>query len=250
MPELIWTTLALPGVHWVILISLISGLVYGFAGFGSALIFMPVATRILPPEVAIGAFSLSALASLFTVVPGAWNVANRPSALRMIGAAIVATPLGIWLLRVAETDAIRIAISLIVLITLLALISGWRRPTRAGHRAELCIGAAAGVTGGATGLNGPVVILFNMSSGMAAAQVRANTAVFLTISSLTFLPQLWAQGLMTLDTLTLGAILLPAYGLGTWVGGYVFRPGYETVYRRVAYVIIAASGLAGLPIWG
>ena len=249
MPEAIPAALALPGVHWVVLVSLLAGLVYGFAGFGSALIFMPVATRLLPPEVAIGAFSLSALASLFTVVPGAWAVANRPAAVRMIAAAVLATPLGILLLRVADTDAIRLGISFIVLVTLVALMSGWRMRAAPGPVSQAGIGAASGITGGATGLNGPVVILFNMGAGMAAAQVRANTAVFLTISSLTFLPQLWAQGMLSSSTLVLGLLLLPAYGLGTWMGTRVFRPGLERVYRAVAYAIIAAAGLAGLPIW-
>ena len=66
---------------------------------------MPVATRVVPPEVAVGAFSLSALASLFTVVPGAWRVADRPSVIRMIaGGGAGQRPFGVWLLRVAETD--------------------------------------------------------------------------------------------------------------------------------------------------
>jgi hypothetical protein len=36
-----------PGLPFVCLVSLIAGLVYGFAGFGSALIFMPLATLFL-----------------------------------------------------------------------------------------------------------------------------------------------------------------------------------------------------------
>ena len=139
---------------------------------------------------------------------------------------------------------------MIVLVTLLALLSGWRLRAAPGPWSQAGIGAAAGVTGGATGLNGPVVILFNMSGGMSAEQVRGNTAVFLTISSLTFLPQLWAQGVLSLSTVVLGLLLLPAYGLGTWAGAQLFRPGREVVYRAMAYMIIAAAGVAGLPIWG
>ncbi|MEM8879467.1 MAG: sulfite exporter TauE/SafE family protein [Pseudomonadota bacterium] len=249
MPEAVLAALSLPGTAWVFGVTLIAGVVYGFAGFGSALIFMPVATRVLPPEVAIGAFSLSALASLFTVVPGAWLVADRPAALRMIAAAIIATPLGVWLLRVAETDAIRLAISIVVLVTLAALIAGWRFRMRPGRMAQAGVGLASGVTGGATGLNGPVVILFNFGAGLPAAQVRANTAVFLTISSLSFLPQLWVQGMLGPATAVLGLLLLPIYGLGTWIGARAFRPGREAIYRWIAYAIIAAAGFVGLPIW-
>ncbi|MEM9320873.1 MAG: sulfite exporter TauE/SafE family protein [Pseudomonadota bacterium] len=249
MPEAVQAALALPGVGWVFAVTVLAGLVYGFAGFGSALIFIPVAARFLPPEIAIGAFSLSALASLATVVPGAWRVADRASTVRMIVAAVVATPLGVWLLRVADSDAIRLVISILVLVTLAALIAGWRFRVAPGAAAQCAVGAAGGLTGGATGLNGPVVILFNFGAGLSASKVRANTAVYLTISSLTFLPQLWAQGLLTPTTLVLGFLLLPVYGLGTWLGAHAFQPGRERVYRTVAYLIIGCAGLAGLPIW-
>ncbi|MBF9031366.1 TSUP family transporter [Rhodobacterales bacterium HKCCE3408] len=249
MPDGLTAALALPGLPLVVLVSFVAGVVYGFAGFGSALIFMPVAARVLPPEMAIGAFSLSALASLFTVVPGAWAVADRRAVLQMLIAALIATPLGIWLLRVADPEPIRTAMSVIVLVTLAALIAGWRFPVAPGWRARSGIGALAGLSGGATGLNGPAVILFNMGQGVAASAVRANSAVFLTISSLTFVPQLWLQGLVDGATVWLGIGLLLPYAAGTALGTRAFRPGRERIYRGTAYIIIAAAGLLGLPIW-
>jgi uncharacterized membrane protein YfcA len=93
MPDALAAVLADPGLPFVCLVSLIAGLVYGFAGFGSALIFMPLATLFIAPATAVAAFSMSALASLVTVVPGAWKVADRPAVLTMIGGAILFTPL-------------------------------------------------------------------------------------------------------------------------------------------------------------
>jgi preprotein translocase SecF subunit len=93
MPDALAAVLADPGLPFVCLVSLIAGLVYGFAGFGSALIFMPLATLFIAPATAVAAFAMSALASLVTVVPGAWKVADRPAVLTMIGAPSCLRPL-------------------------------------------------------------------------------------------------------------------------------------------------------------
>jgi uncharacterized membrane protein YfcA len=76
MPDALAVVLSEPGLPYVCLVSLVAGLVYGFAGFGSALIFMPLATLFVSPPVAVAAFSMSAMASLVTVLPGAWKAAD------------------------------------------------------------------------------------------------------------------------------------------------------------------------------
>ena len=48
----------------------------------------------------------------------------------------------------------------------------------------------------------------------------------------------------------LGIMVAIPYAMGTTLGGMLFRPGYERVYRGVAYAIIAISAIRGLPIWG
>ena len=53
----------------VLALTFVCGVIYGFAGFGAALVYLPIATMFLPPAMAIAAFSVSALSSLFTLVP-------------------------------------------------------------------------------------------------------------------------------------------------------------------------------------
>lgn len=249
MPDPLAAVLAVDGLGIIAATVLIAGVVYGFAGFGSALIVLPVMSRYVAPEVAIAAFSLSALASFVTVVPGAWRQADRPATLQILLASLLTTPIGILALRAFPEETIRWGISGLALVTLAALIAGWRVSLPPGPLPRLAIGGAAGLAGGATGLHGPVVILFNLASGLRAETVRANTAVFLTITSLTMLPQLWAQGLLRTEALGLGAALLVLYAVGTALGTRLFRPGYETLYRSVAYTLIGVAALSGLPLW-
>ena len=249
MQDLVLQTLALPGLWAVLMAVALAGLVYGFAGFGAALIFTPIAVAVIPPEMAIAAFSLSALVSLFTVVPGAVVDANLRVTLIMIGAAILAAPLGVYALRVADTDVVRWVVAVIVLGTLAALLRGWRFQTAPSMGGRAAIGAGAGVMGGMTGLNGPIVILFQLAGGDSARVARANLIIFLTVTSISFLPQLWVQGLLTVEALYLGILMMPVYAVTTWLGKILFSPGREDIYRSVAYVIIGLSGLMALPIW-
>ncbi|MFT5344130.1 MAG: putative membrane protein YfcA, partial [Paracoccaceae bacterium] len=97
--QLLAQTLATPGLIWIVLMTLLAGLVYGFAGFDADLVFMPVVTAIIPVELAVAAFSVSALASFVSLVPRAWKQADRPAVGMMIVCAALALPVGIYILR-------------------------------------------------------------------------------------------------------------------------------------------------------
>lgn len=227
----------------------VAGVVYGFAGFGAALIAIPVLSAVTTPVEAVGALSLTALASLVTVVPGAWGAADRAATGWMLAAAMATLPAGIWVLRAGDPDAIRWLVALVTLGTVAALASGWRRRPGGGRGARLGVGAATGIVGGATGLSGPVVILFQLSGAEPVARTWATIVLFLSFYSLLTLPALWIGGVLTADTATLGAILFGPYLVATWLGQRLFGLASEALYRRVAYVMVACAGIVALPVW-
>ncbi|WP_299040978.1 sulfite exporter TauE/SafE family protein [uncultured Tateyamaria sp.] len=250
MGHLIAETLALPGLVWVVAITVAAGVVYGFAGFGAALVFMPVATAFVPVEMAIAAFGVTALASLVSVVPRAWGQADRPNVVLMIGVATLALPLGIAVLKANDVTTMRWAVLGVTTITLIALMMGWRyraAPTRA---ARVGVAAATGVVGGATGLVGPIMVLFQLGGQDGVARARANTLVFLTLTGLLTVPLMAMHGLLTAEAVVMGCMLIVPYGIASRIGQALFDPEQQALYRRVAYVIIAVAILMGLPVYG
>lgn len=241
--------MGVPGLWWILLTCLVAGIVYGFAGFGAALVFMPVATIFVSVELAIAAFALSALSSLVTVVPGAWAVAERRAVVLMIVVATCAIPLGLWILRTNDVTVMRWAVLGVTAATLVALVAGWRYQARPSVAARMGVAGATGVVGGATGLVGPIMVLFQLSGQDSIERSRANTACFLTLTSLLTLPLMWLQGMIGPEALVLGAAMLLPYGLGGWLGKQAFNPDLERLYRRVAYGIVFVAILLGLPIW-
>ena len=250
VPEALQAALETPGLLYLILAGTVAGTVYGFAGFGAALIYMPVAVAFVDPVTAVAALALSALGSMVTVVPQAWQQADRRATLIMLGAAIVTMPFGIWVLRTGDPTWLRFAVSIIVAGTLVLLLTGWRYTQTPGPRSWVAVGSGVGFLGGATGLNGPIVILFQLSGQDSVERTRANTIIVLTMSGFAVLPLMWLQGVLTPERLWIGAFLLLPYALGGYTGRRLFNPDYAVLYRTVAYIIIGVAAVIGLPIWG
>lgn len=248
MPEGLAAALAQPGLVWLATAILAAGLVYGFTGFGSALVFLPVAAAILPPEDAVAAFAVTALGSLVTMLPRTWPQADRRATAWMILAAIAAMPAGVWVLTRMDPVPLRWAICGVVAVTLAAVAAGWRLRLGSGPGPRLALGGLAGLVGGATGLIGPVVILTTLASGDGAGRMRANLASFLTVLNAALLPMLALQGALGPAALWTGAVLLPVYMAGNVAGAALFRPGAERLYRGLAYAVVAAALVAGLPL--
>lgn len=249
LPDGLALALATPGLGFLLGAAALAGLVYGFAGFGSALIFIPLANALVGPILAVPAFQACAVISLVTVVPKAARQADLPAVALLVGTSLLAAPLGIWWLATVPGNILQWVASGIVGGTLGLLILGWRYQVTPSRAVQALVGAGAGVMGGATGLNGPLVILFQLGGPDEAAKVRANMVMFLTLNSLFVLPLMAWNGVLTGQALWLGALLIAPYGGASLIGQALFTPARQGIYRRVAYGMIALSVVLGLPIW-
>jgi len=249
MPETLAGALAVPSLVWIALSAFAAGITYGFAGFGAALVYMPLATVFLPPTLAIATLALIAVSSLVTLVPRAWRRVDKVAVVSMIGVAFLTIPVGVAVLRVVDPLALRWIVVGIAAATLAALLFGWRRTGPDSTQARLTVAGAAGFFGGAVGLNGPLLVLFHLSGSGTAEETRANTIVFLSVTGFAVLPVLALHGLVDASVIALGLLLSVPYGLGSLIGQALFRPGQEVLYRQVAYAIIAVSIVLGVPIW-
>lgn len=249
MAETFGQALATPGLGWLILAIAVAGIVRGFTGFGTALVFVPVATVFIDPRQVIAVIALTGIASNAVVLPRAWRQGSRAEVGLLVGAALVTVPLGFALLDLLDRITVRWAIAGIATVLLAALVSGWRHERAISGPGLLAIGAAAGVVGGLTGLTGPVVILFYLSGQAVAQSVRANTILFLAALDVALLGNLLLRGEVTLALLALALILALPYATTSLIGQALFDPARERLYRWSAYGVIALAVVSGLPLW-
>lgn len=246
MPEFLAQALALPGLGWLIAIAFTAGLVRGFAGFGTALIFLPVAAQIIDPVWAVTVLIVMDLAGPAPAIPRALQDGHPKDLARLVAGMTLALPLGLAALFVVDAIVFKLAVSVISLVMLAVLVGGWRYHGVVTPRVVWATGGASGLLGGAAGIPGPPVILLYMASAHAPRVIRANTTVFLFCFDLVMLAAFWGTGRLLGMPLALGLIAMLPNLVGNVIGGAIFNPAREKIYRRVAYAIIAGSSLSGL----
>ena len=248
MPDFIGQSPA--GLAVLFFAAFLGGIVRGFSGFGTALIFLPIATPYLGP---FGALIGLTIMDIFGPLPNlrqAWREVDRGDLTRLVVGCTLILPVGLWVLTQVNADVFRYAVSLLALAMLAILILGLRYHGAVSRAMVAGIGGAAGFLGGVAGLPGPAVILFYMSRPLPVAVIRATILLFLFAFDFLLLGYMTGMGRITWAAVLLGFVLAIPNLIGNWLGGRLFRPEYEHLYRAAAYVAIAAAALSGLPLWG
>ena len=249
MPEALATALETEGLIWLVVAVCIAGLVRGFAGFGSAMIIMPVASSVLSPVQAVMFLIAVELLGPLPNFPAAWREgAPRDVGVLMLGA-VLALPVGIWCLAHVPPEPFGYVISTVVIVLLLLIITGWRYKGALTRRLTVATGALGGFMTGFAGIPGPPVIMLYMASRMPIAVIRANFLLYLLAIDILSFFAFWVSGLILWQIIFLGLLVGIPNLIANVVGARLFDPQAEKLFRRVAYIVIACSAILGLPVW-
>jgi uncharacterized membrane protein YfcA len=249
MPDALTEALALPGLHLLVIGALIAGVVRGFAGFGTAMVYLPVAAQVLGPFEALTTLIVKDLVAPLMHVPRALRDGHPGDVLRLGLGAVVTVPLGVLVLSLVEPEVFRWAVSLIALALLALLVAGVRYRGTLTKPLIFGTGGVGGLLAGSVGLPGPPVIMLYMASTLPAPVVRANLMLYLILADAIMITVLAWNGYLVASAMFLGVLMIVPYSLGNWLGAALFRPEAERIYRLAAYAIIAGSALLGLPLW-
>ena len=250
MPDILAQVWATPGLGWLMLTIGIAGLVRGFTGFGTAMIFVPIAGIFLMPATVVAVMVLTGIASNAGLLPRAWRQSDRAEVGLLALAAMLTVPLGLWFLVLLDQLMVRWFVTVIVGTTFLLLATGWRFSGQITRPGLLMIGAAAGIVGGMTGLTGPIIVLFYLAGQAAAQTIRANTILFLAALDVVIAANLLLRGSLGVAEVALAITLAVPYFITTMIGQALFDPRHERLFRAGAYTVIGLAVLGGLPIWG
>lgn len=249
MTEIFAQAVLFDGLPILIVACAVAGMVRGFTGFGTAMVFMPIAALVLEPVWAIAAMLTFDVVGAAPLQRKAIRDGEPHDVVLLILGAVIGLPLGVYLLTLMEPVVFRWLVSCLSLALLVLLMSGWRYRNPLNALYTSLVGATGGFLCGVAALPGPPIILSYMSSPRPAAVIRGNTMMYLFVVDIMTFIVFGLKGLLVLLPVLIGLVLSVPYMVGALAGQRIFHPEKEYVYRRVAFVLIGISAVAGLPLW-
>jgi uncharacterized protein len=230
-------------------IAILAGVVRGFAGFGSAQIYIPLIAAVYEPRVAAVTLLLIDTSGSAPFTVRAFAHCTWREVLPMYLAAAVAIPFGTLALLLIDPIVLRWFIAVLVLSLVGVLIAGWRYHGRARLPITIGVGLLSGFGAGAVQIAGPPVLIYWLGAINKAATVRANCLVYFLLLDLTSCAVYLWNGLFTPQLLALSLLLGVPFFLATAAGAKLFHGASDLIYRRIAYAIIAGAAFVSIPVF-
>ena len=235
-------------VVWAVAVGacLLAGSVRGIVGFGYALIVISALNLVaLPAEVVPLATILDLLGGI-NMIPRVWRDVHWSGA-RWLGlGALIGIPAGIWLLVSLNADAMRLGISLAILVSVILIARGFVFAKLPGSPLMFLTGGLSGFLSGSGGIPGPPVILLYLSSPLPIITTRATTVAFLLLVDSVALIGMSSQDLVTSQTLLRAAALIPVTFLGISIGAGLFKFAKPAQVKASALWLLAVLAIVGV----
>jgi len=225
-----------------------AGMMRGFAGVGSGMLMAPFFVHIFGPVETVGIIILIEIVATAQLLPSVRREIYWPTIAPMGLAAAACMPVGSWLLVSLKTTSLQFGVSLLVALSAVALLTGWRYEGRKPLAATLGVGMISGLLMALTSLGNPPVMLYLLSSRDAAATNRANFTAYFALTLVALIVMMMVNGLITAQVAGTAAVLLPGFLATTWIGSRLFRKSNEALYRRVALGILLCAGVYGMSL--
>ena len=162
---------------------LFASVLRGFTGFGFGLAAVPLLSLALPPTRVVPFVTVLQVLVGVAGLRAAWRLADWRSVLALAPGLVLGIPLGLLVLTEFSPNSVRLAIGVLIAISVVVL---WRRlqlPPRPSRGLTLAVGVASGVMNGLASMGGPPVVVYLLAMPLSAAEVRASSIVYFLIAA-------------------------------------------------------------------
>lgn len=219
-------------------------IVFGVAGFGTALVAGPILILCLPLSKIIPLLVLLDFVAAFgNWLPARRDVA-RPELLRLLLCMALGCIAGVMFLLNLKSDLLLLLMGIFISAYALYSLALKVRPTQVAAGWSIPTGVVGGLFGAMFGSGGFLYALY-LNARLPKEAARATQSALISCStvvrlSLFVIAGVYADGALLL----LAACLLPAMALGLWIGRRVTRKLSREAFVRLVTWLVLASGVA------
>lgn len=233
------------GLALLVAVAAAGGMVRGLAGFGMAILLVPVAALALSPPEAVALANLLGLLIGLTEVRRMLRNAERTARLIAV-VAVLATPIGLAGIAAIDPQIGRLLLAGIALTAFAAILLPQRAHDMPGLAATGLTGVASGLLNGFAGMPGPPVAPYYLGRRIPPLVARASMLLIFLATSASGVASGWLLGFAGWRTLGLGLLLLPAVLAGNWLGTHAFGRVGPALWRGITATVLAGAGLGAV----
>jgi uncharacterized membrane protein YfcA len=228
----------------IVAIVFVAALLQSLAGFGFAVMIMPLLTIALGLQTAAPMVALTALTVYSINLLRFRRAINAREVLRLAAASALGVPIGIWILSNANEDLIKqIMGALLVAYAIYTLA----RPTAAWVPSRLWVypaGFAAGCLGGAYNTPGPPAIIYGQLRQWPRNEFRAAMQSLFFVNGILVVTSHCLTGHMTTGVIKFYLWAVPALALGILAASRLDNRVQREHFRTLVTVMILILGLS------
>lgn len=238
----------MPTPLWIFLIVFVGIFVQSVAGFGLALVMMPLLTTLLGLPAAAPLVAIIAAVAEFTILIRYREAVNLKAIGRLSAASVIAVPIGVWGLRWIPSDVALTGLGLVVTGYAIYALLRLRLPELLHPAWAYLFGFGAGLLSGAYNTSGPAFVIYGSCRRWEPAEFKGNLQGAFLINGVTVIASHALAGHYTATVLQSWLIALPAIGLALWLGGRVDRKLNPIIFRQIVLWLLVILGVRLM--WG
>ncbi|QQM29493.1 sulfite exporter TauE/SafE family protein [Martelella lutilitoris] len=245
MPELAFS---LPVYIGFALVLSVGAFFRGFAGFGMALVAMPLLILLVPPQSAILALMVVQIVLSSFDMRECLGFADRRAVFLLAVAAFLGTPIGLIAIGFVPLYLAQIIIGAIAGVAALVLFFGLSLKSDMGAASTGLVGFLSGLFGGLAAAPGPPVVAYFLARDISPREKRASMILLFAIMAAFALLTAAVRGTLGFDIILLGLISSPFCYAGSALGAACFRRGSDDGYRVLALAAMEFSALFSIAL--
>lgn len=228
------------------LIIFISAMVQGATSFGFSLIALPLLGLLYPLKIVVPTLVILSLL-LNTIIFIRLKVKPHIKDLMLLGMfAILTIPFGVKLLLVMDEMALKLVVSILLIITALLMLKGIKINIRNKKLSYALTGILSGVLNGAVSLSGPPIVILLANEGKDKNSFRSSlTFLFILLNVYTIILYMF-NGLFLDVALYELTLFVPFMIIGSIFGIYLGNKINDVIFKKLVLNLLLIMGIINL----